>query len=397
MEYRTDSLWRAWPGVALAAARLTLAALAADPSDPPPAEPATTPEGFRLAAPGYDFQFPRDHGSHPDFKLEWWYLTGHFGDDQEEPRYGFQATFFRVGRTPGAARPPEANPAFGTHQWYLAHMALVDGQRQRFVHEERFQRENWDAWAAVGDLEVRNGNWSLQRDQASEAGESLRLRGSVLATARWDLRLTPTKPRVIFGKEGVSRKGANPSAASLYITFPRLALQGTLDYEGRRVEVRGEAWMDHEISSSQLDEQQTGWDWASIQLEDGREIMLYLLRLDHGRFDPHSRLYWIDRASRLTEITPDAFRWEPRDFWQSEVTGTRYPTSFDLTVTDPENGQPVTFRLSPVIPQQEMVGRLSGIHYWEGACRVIGTSGKTLGRAYVELTGYDGRLAPWLR
>lgn len=354
------------------------------PVEPPPKDAA----GFSLAAPGHPFEFPRDHGAHPDYRIEWWYLTGHFDAAEPDRRFGFQATFFRIGQTPGESLAPDADTLFGTNQLYLAHMALLDVETGTFIHEERFQRENWDAHAAVGDLDVRNGNWSLKRI----GDEEFRLRGGVLSEALFDFELKPTKPRVIFGENGVSRKGADPAAASLYITHPRLALSGELRWKQQTFEVTGTAWMDHEISSSQLTADQVGWDWASIQLNDGREIMVYQMRLADGSTDPYSRLYWIDRDSTLTSRTPDEFTWRGQKQWTSPHSDATYPIDLLLTAMDPEDNRARTLRLRPLVDDQEIVGKLGGVNYWEGACDVLDENNQIIGRAYVELTGYDGSL-----
>jgi len=276
-------------------------------------------------------------------------------------------------------------------------MALIDKRTGRFVHEERFQRENWDARARTGDLAVYSGNWSLQRDATLGHEEAMRLTGSVLADARWTFELLPMKPRVIFGENGVSRKGDTESAASLYITFPRLKLAGTLDWDGQTHVVTGQAWMDHEISSSQLDEDQVGWDWASIQLNDGREIMMYLMRTKAGTPDKWSKLYWIDRDGTLTSQNVDSISWSAADTWSSPVSGAVYPQDFQLRTRDPATGNEIRLRIKPVTEAQEIVGKIGGINYWEGACDVLDESGEWIGQAYVELAGYDGQLSDRLR
>ena len=225
----------------------------------------------------------------------------------------------------------------------------------------------------------------------------MHLRGSVLAEARWSFTLKPAKPHVIFGENGVSRKGDAETAASLYITFPRLQLEGTIDWQGRTLSVSGQAWMDHEISSSQLDEDQEGWDWASVQLDDGREIMMYLMRTSAGTADRWSRLYWIDEEGNMTTGSIDQFRWQATDSWLSEKSGARYPQDFRLRTRDPATGEDIQLRLKPVTADQEIVGKIGGINYWEGACDVLDESGESIGQAYVELAGYDGQLSDRLK
>jgi predicted secreted hydrolase len=360
--------------------------------------PPFTADGFRVPQPGPIFVFPRDHGSHPDYKIEWWYLTGHlFTSEKPARRFGFQATFFRSAAPRDvAARPGSA--AFGHDQIHLAHMALIDVATGRFLHQERLNRAGWDASASTETLDVRNGDWSLRlADPAASAGnETLILAGGIRADARFALSLTPAKPLVRFGDGGYSRKGAAPTAASYYLTFPRLAVSGTLslpasssanDPVAVAVSVTGQAWMDHEYSSSQLDEAQIGWDWLSAQLHDGRELMFYALRRRDGSLDPASTLTWIDREGRTTKAP---YRWEPLTTWRSPRSGATYPQRIRLTTTDPATGADFTLLVVPFAADQELGGSLGGVTYWEGACRLLASDAATeVGSAYLELTGYD--------
>jgi predicted secreted hydrolase len=196
---------------------------------------------------------------------------------------------------------------------------------------------------------------------------------------------------VVFGKDGVSRKGADPRAASHYLTFPRLTASGVLTLGTERVEVQGEAWMDHEISSSQLDPQQIGWDWACIQLRDGREAMVYRMRRMDGSTDSFSTLAWVDAAGAV-QHTSD-FALVSRGTWRSPHTGAEYPAALELQVP----ASSVRWRLEPLARDQEINGRITGLAYWEGACRVLDEQGAEIGSAFVELTGYSGDLRRSLR
>lgn len=348
------------------------------------AAPATTNEGFVVPQPGHVFSFPRDHGSHPDFKIEWWYLTGHlFASDQR--RFGFQATFFRYVAVYKESRQPSA-PA-GRDALYLAHMAVTDVKNGRFLNQERLNRDGWDAHAAENHLDVTNGPWSLRMPDA--ASQQMELRGGIRADAEFALTLSPEKPLVVFGENGVSRKGADPTAASYYLTFARLKTTGQLTLGMETFPITGQAWMDHEISSSQLGPDQVGWDWVSLQLNDHRELMLYRMRLADGSSDPASSLTWIDAVGK-TQREP--FRWTVLDTWTSSVTGAKYPSRIQLETTDPVTGQSAIFRLEPLVSNQELAGALGGVSYWEGACRVRDAHGTELGSAYVELTGYAKKM-----
>jgi predicted secreted hydrolase len=350
--------------------------------------PLYTPDGFAVPQPGRQFEFPRDYGSHPDFAIEWWYVTGHLYGEQNR-RFGFEATFFRRSGplSTNAAIPAAKTALFGKSELHLAHMALLDVRGQRFLHEERLNRAGWDAGANSKTLEVRNGNWSL-RLETNEATTVLLLQGSVRADAAFTLELTPAKPLVVFGQDGVSRKGAALTAASYYLTFPRLKASGKVTLQGQPEAVHGQVWMDHEISSSQLDRDQAGWDWAGIQLQDGREIMAYRLRKKDGTTDPFSSLAWVDPEGALTQFGPDRFTWSAGRTWKSPKSGGVYPIEAHLSTIDPATGQPVSFTLEPLFPDQELGGALGGAPYWEGACRVLNDQGREAGSAYLELTGY---------
>ncbi len=327
---------------------------------------------FAIPQPHPTFAFPQDHGSHPAFKLEWWYVTGHL-TDEGRARFGFEATFFRQVSVEVAAQPTTL---------YLAHMALLEVSSGKFIYQTRLNREGWDASATVGRLELTNGPWSLRMDEGSE---TMSLKGGIRSDAAFELSLKPEKPVVRFGEEGYSRKGADLGAASYYLTFTRLNVDGTLRVGGRDVRVNGLAWMDHEISSSRLSEGLVGWDWACIQLLDGRELMVYRLRLVDGSSDPASTLTWVDRAGK-TQSEP--FEWKSLSTWQSPTTGGRYPSRIELKTRDPADGSERVFRLEPLAVDQELASGPGGIAYWEGACRVLDDKGGEIGSSYVELTGY---------
>lgn len=350
--------------------------------------PAGRSDDWKVPRAGHLLTFPHDHGSHPDFKIEWWYLTGHL--ESGERRFGFQATFFRLGQAPVDV---PAGEDFGTEQLYLAHMGLSDPETGRFLHEERLNRGGWDAGATVGDLEVFNGNWSLRSD-----GEGMRLYGSIRAETALDLRLEPEKPHVVFGEDGISRKGPEGTAASYYITWPRLAVKGTLRLGEEQLSVTGSAWMDHEISSSQLDENQIGWDWTCIQFTDGREIMGYVLRTKEGGISPYSKLVWIDQEGTLTHVEASDYEWKHEGGWKSPATDATYPISPLIVTRDPAGGAERRLRLLPLLENQEMTGGTGGVSYWEGACEVKDeVSGEVVGRAYLEMTGYADDIGQKLR
>ena len=352
-----------------------------------------TEDGFEVPQPGHTFSFPRDHGSHPNFKLEWWYLTGHLLGPAKE-RFGFQVTIFRKSAKPPSPQTPASAGRFQTDEFFLVHTALLDSRDGEFIHTERLSRGGWDAKAAPDTLSVHVGDTHLV--MSDPAKNHMALTASIREQAALSLSLDPLKPLVVFGENGISRKGNSPTAASWYLTFPRLNASGTLTVKNQQIPVTGEVWMDHEISSSQLSPEQVGWDWAGIQLDDGREIMVYRLRRKDGSTDPASALSWVDRSGHTTNQSAQNFSWGATDVWKSPKSGAPYPLPVRLSTTDPETGFPVEFTLIPVVQNQELAGAFSDVPYWEGACRVL-KNGKPAGSAYVELTGYAGALTRALR
>jgi predicted secreted hydrolase len=293
-----------------------------------------TEDGFRVPVPNSPLEFPRDHGSHPDYKIEWWYLTGQL-TAADGRAFGYQATFFRRAAPPVAAADTAAanNNEFGSDQFFLAHAALTDIGAKQFHHQQRLNRGGWDAHAATGALDLRNGNWLLR--MTDPATQTMDLRISIGSEISLAVTLVPNKPLIRFGEDGVSRKGAHPQATSYYLTFTRLATTGTLRTAAGATTVTGTSWMDHEIASRQLSGELAGWDWTAIHLNDGREIKAYILRRADGSADPFSRLIWIDRDAKLTSHSAEQFKWERVRWWQSSTTQARYPVEVVIQTTDP--------------------------------------------------------------
>ena len=346
-----------------------------------------TGDGFAIPEPSRIFRFPADHGSHPGFRIEWWYVTGHLTSG-DGARHGFQSTFFRRAGARSTNDTATVSTHFASDELFLAHMAWLDVGTGTFRHEERLNRRGWDAEADTRRLAVRNGNWSL-RDVGDDTFE---LQGGVQAEVAWTLRLKPKKPLVIFGTNGVSRKAAEPWAASHYLTFPRLVVNGQMRRGPIAQTVQGEAWMDHELSSSQLGRGQVGWDWASVQLHDGRELMAYRMRREDGTTDPFSTVAWIDREGRVSQFGPDHFTWKTEGIWKSPRSGAKYPAVVVLGTSKWGALGAEVLRIEPLSADQELSGLGGSIPYWEGACRVLDSQGKVVGNAFLEMTGYAGLL-----
>jgi len=333
--------------------------------------------GFKAAESGHRFSFPRDHFCHPDYRTEWWYFTGHLEADGGK-RFGYQLTFFR-----SALKGAEG--ADSTRQIYFAHFALTDISGGRFHFFERMNRGGLGIAGAMTDkLQVWNGDWLLTgkdgpgRIKAGQDGFGI------------DLKLSAQRPPVVHGKGGISRKGRGPGNASHYYSVTRLATRGTLTLEGAPLQVRGMTWMDHEFSTSSLEEGQTGWDWLSARLDDGTDLMLYVIRRADGRPDPWGTSgTLVTPEGRQVHLRPDDFTLKPTGTWKSPRSGATYPSGWEVSL--PSKGMRLV--VQPEVKDQELrTGQR--ITYWEGACSVSGTNGgkRVKGEGYVELTGYAGKL-----
>ncbi len=347
--------------------------------------PASGTQTWQIARAPYRFAFPRDHFAHDTYRTEWWYFTGHLRASDGR-RYGFELTFFRVGLRPHPYRVVPGRSAWHAAQVYSAHFAITDIDGKRFLYSETSARDALGAgYASQRRLLVRVNRWSLRGTSAVEPTMDLRAvdRGTAI-----DLRVVPLKPPVSEGPGGISRKGGCASCASHYYSFTRLRASGTLRIADRTERVDGIAWMDHEYGSDELSPGQIGWDWFSIQLNDGREIMLYRLREKDGTTTPQSSGTLVARDGRPTYLKLRDFQIAATGHWRSPKTHARYPSGWIVRVA----GVAEPLRLVPVLDDQELVGAVAT--YWEGAVRVLDArTGRRLGQGYVELTGYAGAIS----
>jgi predicted secreted hydrolase len=350
------------------------------------ASPAAGPDRFRPLDPKAVVSFPRDHGAHDDARVEWWYVTGHLADG-EGRRSGFQLTFFRTGIVdePKGTR----SSAFAPRDLHLAHFARTDVDAKTFHFAERVHRDGpGGAFARTTHLDVANEDWRL-----TELGGNLYLHASARFAGKVEtltLLLTPEKPPVLHGENGLSRKAPEPDAVSRYVSFTRLSATGWLTRGEEARAVTGSAWMDHEWGTGAIGEGTTGWDWFSVQLDDGRDLMLYLLRGPDGTRTLHSSGTLVDREGRATPLAPADFSVEATDRWTSPRSKGTYPARWILKV--PKAG--LALEIVPLLADQELVtDRSTRVTYWEGACEVRPAPGTSspAGRAYVELTGYAGK------
>jgi predicted secreted hydrolase len=337
----------------------------------------TDTEGYARAFTPRTFRFPEDHGPHPDFRTEWWYWTGNLSTEDGR-EFGYQFTLFRNALAPEA---PERDSAWGTRQVYLGHLALSDIGGGRFHATERFSREALGlAGARAEPFRVWLEDWSAE----AVGGDAMPLR----LTARGDgvalsLELEAGKPPVSQGREGLSQKGAEPGNASYYYSHTRMPSRGQVTVEGRVYEVTGLSWMDREWSTSALGEDQVGWDWFSLQLSDGSELMYYQLRLRDGSADVFSAGTLVPAEGPPVRLSREDVRLEVLDTWKSPRSGASYPSRWRLSV--PSRG--LALEVAPALANQELQ---VSVRYWEGSVRIQGShAGQPVtGRGYVELTGY---------
>jgi predicted secreted hydrolase len=331
---------------------------------------------FAVALPGYRYQFPRDHLAHPEFQTEWWYYTGNLRSGSR--RFGFQLTFFRQSKSRESSQQAWSQVWSDDPIW-LAHSALSDIGDGHFHHAQRINRTG-PGLAGVDAARglVWNGNW-----QASQ--KSLR---SVDPAYTLELSLLEQKPPVIHGSNGVSQKAAGAGRASHYISLSRIAARGKLIYQNRELVVDGLVWMDHEFFTHQLEPQQVGWDWFSVQLQNNCELMLYRLRRQDGTVDSFSAGTFIDAQGRSRHLTAGEFQLIPSGIWTSPATGARYPLRWQIKVPVLN----IDLNASSPLAGQEIVSRFEfSPNYWEGAVDYQGTiaSQPISGVGYLEMTGYD--------
>jgi predicted secreted hydrolase len=345
----------------------------------------TVAADFAAVIPGRPLVFPADTGAHPDFRTEWWYVTGWLKDQAGRER-GFQVTFFRVATGKGADNPSR----FAPRQLVLAHAAVADPARGRLLHTERSARADgrlagaeegatraWMRDWRIGDWRIEGDGWRYTtRVKDAEFG--------------FELELAASQPPMENGRDGFSQKAADPGHASYYYSQPQLAVRGRLTLGGETLAVTGNAWLDHEWSSAYLPEGARGWDWIGINLTDGGALMAFRMR------DAAGQAQWAgaslrDAAGRLVTFGPDEVRFTPGREWTSPRSGTTYPVEWTVEVG--RGAQLRRFELRPLMDDQELDSRArTGAIYWEGAARLM-ENGREAGRGYLEMTGYAEAMA----
>jgi len=332
-------------------------------SQPPPPLPRVTPN--------HVLRFPYDEGSHPEFRTEWWYVTGWL-NLPKGPDIGFQITFFRTRPELRTVSPGSFSPG----QIFIAHAALSDPQQRGLFHDQRAARPAFGlAGALQGRTQVWIDDWSLE-----QSGTTYRAR---LPTRAFDLELELERqqPPLLHGSNGVSRKGPHPDSASYYYSLPQLLVRGRVTRNGQRATVTGRAWLDHEWSSSYMDSAAVGWDWYALNLDDGGALMAFRMR------DGKGGSLWAGGTHRRPDGTvrvfePDEIRFRPLRHWRSPRTGAVYPVEWEV------HSGSWQFRLRPLLDNQEQDTRTTtGAAYYEGAVEALAGTHRA-GRGYLELTGY---------
>ena len=337
---------------------------------------------WKRAAPGWRYEFPRDHYMHEEFKTEWWYFTGNLTDASGRA-FGYQLTLFRQGIRHPSERNAELS-RFVVDDLKFAHFTVTDVRTGEFVFDQKASRGAFgEAGFSDGERVAWNGSWTVRLEADGVFHISADNERAAI-----NLRLESSKPPVIHGEDGFSRKAAGDEHASHYYSLTRLVSSGELRVGGRTYQVRGESWFDHEWATNQLTPEQVGWDWLSVHFDDGTELMLYQIRLETGAADPGSSGTLIERDGSAKHLARDAFNMTPNAFWTSRATGAKYPVGWRVEIP----GEAMQLSVTPAVENQELA--LMPLTYWEGAVEIKGTrAGKPInGRGYLELTGYSGPL-----
>lgn len=347
--------------------------------------PTTFAQDFSCAESSYGYRFPRDHGSHPSFKIEWWYYTG-IVKSADGREFGFQWTAFRNGLVPESNKQKPSDD-FDSHQIYFAHAALSDVQNQEFYFAERRSRGFFnEAYASTEKLDVHIQDWFVRENDGTH---QFKARDDNFALS---LKAVPKKNLVFHGNKGVTQKGPDVCQDSHYLSYTRMAVSGKIFVRGESLAVAGEAWMDHEFSSSQLSKIAVGWDWFSLQLNNGEEIMLYFLRDAQGNILEHSSGSFVATNGDVIHLKKDDVVFSVLEGQKSLATKTLYPSRWQIKVAKLS----LDITIKAAFSHQELVTKKStGVSYYEGVIHFMGirNNKQVEGHGYVELTGYGEALS----
>ncbi|MGB5750394.1 MAG: lipocalin-like domain-containing protein [Desulfobacterales bacterium] len=347
---------------------------------------AAEPTGYLSVTGPCNLEFPKDHGSHPGYRTEWWYYTGNLQADSGE-KYGFQLTFFRRQISPPGDRLnwPQPASAWRTQQVYLAHSAISDITEKKHLQAELVSRQ---ALGIAGANQSEDTTTLFLKSWSAHLGPDEHLLKVDSDGFSYELTLTPQKPSVLHGIAGYSLKGSTAERASCYYSFTRLKAAGKLSIGENRVAVKGSAWMDHEYSTALLEPELRGWDWFSLQLSDQTEVMAFVLRKEEGGMGPASSATVIGNRGQKRHISKDEFLVTVRNTWKSPHSKAVYPAGWRLQIFPSQ----LDLTILPKLADQEMrTAGSTGVIYWEGSVSIEGTrAGQPIaGQGYVELTGYD--------
>ena len=331
--------------------------------------------GFARATQPRPFSFPQDHAAHPDFRNEWWYVTGNLTAENGQA-FGYQVTFFRIALSPQA---PAMASDWASNQVWMVHVALTDVQQQTHYDAQRFVRGAAGlAGQSTQPFRVWAEDWQMVGNGQGDFPWAIGIKTEDFAL---NLQLRPSKPVVLQGNQGLSQKSAEAGNASYYYSLTRLNTLGDLQVKGQYHRVMGQSWLDREWSTSALGKQQAGWDWFSLQFNDGHDLMFYRLRKQDGSSDAHSSGKWIDAQGNAQTLTQAEVRLTPIRYWQ-DSQGRRYPVAWRMQI--PHLGQ--DFKVSARVDDQQMN---TAVLYWEGAVSITDSqTDKPLGLGYLELSGY---------
>lgn len=347
--------------------------------------------GYAKATDPRIFSFPDDHGPHPPYRNEWWYVTGNL-DAENGGRFGFELTIFRFSLTPGTESARSRASAWATNQVYIGHFAITDVDGEQFHVAQRYSRGALGlAGARASPFRVWLEDWFIAESPADAGSGADAFRWHAHAADKnnaIELSLNALKPPVLHGNNGLSQKSSQAGNASYYYSVSRLRADGILRLDEHDYAVSGLAWLDREWGSSALSGEQQGWDWFALQLSDGSDLMFYNLRRNDGRQDIHSAGTWIGADGRILALSRDDIAIEVQDYWDSPHGG-RYPMRWQIRVSP----LALDLHVNPVLKAQELS---TNVRYWEGAVDVNGRrdGAAITGRGYVELTGYASASSP---
>ena len=338
---------------------------------------------WQQAPQGHVLTFPKDHGSHAGQKIEWWYFTGNLIDSSNHA-FGYQLTFFRIGTDP----KPENPSTWTVRDLHMAHFAISDVSGGKYYCAQRLGRSGPGLAGALEDrLRAWNGTWTAEMTGENQIKLSATAEDGKVPFGL-QLDMNSTRPIVAHGEGGYSRKGQQPGNASIYYSFTRLKSQGAITLGKERFDVTGLSWMDHEFGTSFLEPGQIGWDWFSLQLDDGSDLMLFQIRQLNSAVPPSMSGTLVSPQGQVTNLRPGDFKLESSDPWKSPVTTAAYPLKWNISVPTAN----LTLTTTTKLKEQEMHSPKAGPSYWEGAIEATGTlDGKPInGRGYLEMTGYAG-------